>query len=62
AVAATVAVALTSLVTVPDVKRSASPERTATARPAYYESIDYELELIRAMLDRDQGTHLRVAI
>lgn len=62
AVAATVAVALTSLVNVPDVERSASPERAAAARPAYYESVDYELELIRVMLDRDQGTRTRVAI
>ncbi|MDX6438262.1 MAG: hypothetical protein QOF45_845 [Gaiellaceae bacterium] len=62
AVAAAAAVAVTSLSTAADVERSTSPERQATARDTYYESIDYELYLMRAMIDREQGTRLRVAI
>lgn len=62
AVAATVAVALMSLSTATDVERSASPDRRATPRGTYYQSIDYELYLMRAMIDRQQGTRARVAI
>ena len=62
AVAATVAVALMSLSTATDVERSTSPDRRATPRGTYYQSIDYELYLMRAMIDRQQGTRGRVAI
>jgi predicted anti-sigma-YlaC factor YlaD len=62
AVAATVAVGLVSLSTATDVERSTSPERQATTSGAYYQSIDYELYLMRAMIDRQQGTRVRVAI
>jgi hypothetical protein len=62
AVAAAAAVAVTSLSTAADVERSTSPERPTTARGTYYQSIDYELDLIRAMIDRQQGTRMRVAI
>jgi hypothetical protein len=62
AVAATVAVAVMALSTATDVERSASPERLATPHGAYYQSIDYELYLMRAMIDRQQGTRAGVAI
>ncbi len=62
AVAATVAVALVSLSTATDVERSTSAERRGTSTGAYYQSIDYELYLMRAMTDREQGTRMRVAI
>ena len=62
AVAATVAVGLVSLSTATDVERSTSPARQATVRGAYYQSIDYELYLMRAMRDREQGTRLSIAI
>ena len=62
AVAATVAVGLVSLSTATDVERATSPERQATASGTYYQSIDYELYLMRAMIDREQGTRMRVAI
>ena len=62
AVAATVAVAVMALSTATDVERSASPERLAAPHGAYYQSIDYELYLMRAMIDRQQGTRGRVAI
>jgi len=62
AVAATAAVALISVSTATDVERSTSAERAATARGAYYQSIDYELYIMRAMIDREQGTRMRIAI
>ena len=62
AVAATVAVAVMALSTATDVERSASPKRLAAPHGAYYQSIDYELYLMRAMIDREQGTRMRVAI
>jgi anti-sigma factor RsiW len=62
AVAATVAVGLVSLSTATDVERSTSPDRRASASGTYYQSIDYELYLMRAMIDREQGTRMRVAI
>jgi len=62
AVAATVAVGLVSLSTATDIERSTSPARQATPRGTYYQSIDYELYLMRAMIDRQQGTRGRVAI
>jgi predicted anti-sigma-YlaC factor YlaD len=62
AVAATVAVGLVSLSTATDVERSTSPERQASSSGAYYQSIDYELYLMRSMIDREQGTRMRVAI
>jgi hypothetical protein len=61
-VAAAAAVAVTSLSTAADVERWTNPERQATARDTYYESIDYELYLMRTMIDREQGTRMRVAI
>ena len=62
AVAATVAIGLVSLSTATDVERSTSADRRAAASGTYYQSIDYELYLMRAMIDRRQGTRLRVAI
>ena len=62
AVAATVAVGLVSLSTATDIERSTSPARQAAPRGTYYQSIDYELYLMRAMIDRQQGTRGRVAI
>ena len=62
AVAATFAVAVMALSTATDVERSASPERLTTASGTYHQSIDYELYLMRAMIDRQQGTRMRVAI
>lgn len=62
AVAATVAVGLVSVTTATDVERSTSPERRASSSSAYYQSIDYELYLMRALIDRQQGTRVRVAI
>jgi hypothetical protein len=51
-----------ALSTATDVERSASPKRLAAPQGAYYQSIDYELYLMRAMIDREQGTRMRVAI
>ena len=62
AVAATVAIGLVSLSTATDVERSTSADRRATASPTYYQSVDYELYLMRAMIDRRQGSQLNVAI
>jgi predicted anti-sigma-YlaC factor YlaD len=62
AVAATVAVGLVSLSTATDVERSTSSERRASGGGTYYQSIDYELYLMRAMIDREQGTRMSVAI
>jgi len=62
AVAATVAVGLVSLSTATDIERSTGPARQAAPRGTYYQSIDYELYLMRAMIDRQQGTRGRVAI
>jgi predicted anti-sigma-YlaC factor YlaD len=62
AVAATVAVGLVSLSTATGIERSTNPVRQATPSGTYYQSIDYELYLMRAMIDRQQGTRGRVAI
>lgn len=59
---AAIVVALTSLFTATDRDRSTRPERSGSGRPAYYESTDYELGLLRAMIDREHGTHMRIAI
>jgi hypothetical protein len=53
---------LVSVTTATDVERSTSPERRASSSSAYYQSIDYELYLMRALIDRQQGTRVRVAI
>jgi predicted anti-sigma-YlaC factor YlaD len=62
AVAATIAVTTMSFSTATSVEQSTSPKRVVTPSGTYYQSIDYELSLMRAMIDRRQGTRLRVAI
>jgi predicted anti-sigma-YlaC factor YlaD len=62
AVAATIAVAVTSLSAATNVRRPASSEQVSSARGTYHQSIDYELYLMRTMLDHNQGTRLRIAI
>ncbi len=51
-----------SFSTATNVEQSTSPKRLVTPSGTYYQSIDYELYLMRAMIDRKQGTRTRVAI
>jgi predicted anti-sigma-YlaC factor YlaD len=62
AVAATIAVTMISFSTATNVEHSASPKRVVAPSGTYQQSMDYERDLMRRILDPNKNARLRLAI